>query len=104
MAIEGHKSMEWFFADWVSGTGIPHYRVEYSVKNSEKGFIVKGKLRQTGVPASFVAPVPIYASNGGFLGRIIAGGPETAFRFTAARDPGKLIVDPQMTLLCVIDR
>jgi hypothetical protein len=104
MGIEGHRSMEWFFADWVRGTGIPHYRVEYSVKRSEKGFIVKGKLLQSAVANSFVAPVPIYSSNGGYLGRIIAGGPETLFHFVTPREPGKLLIDPQMTLLCIVDR
>ena len=104
MAIEGHRSMEWFFANWVRGTGVPHYRVEYSIKHSEKGFIVKGKLLQHGVANSFVAPVPIYSSTGGYLGRVIAGGPETPFHFVSTREPGKLLIDPQMTLLCVIDR
>src|SRR5258707_11917777 len=104
MAIEGRKSMEWFFSDWVRGTGIPHYRVEYSTKPAEKGFIVRGKLLQSGVPDSFVAPVPIYGSNGGYLGRIIASGPETAFHFSATRDPGKLIIDPRMTILCITER
>ena len=100
MALEGHKSMEWFFADFIRGTGIPHYRLEYSVKHSEKGFVVKGKLLQTGVPDSFVAPVPIYTGNGAFLGRVIAGGPETALHFATTRDPGKLVIDPHLTLLC----
>jgi hypothetical protein len=104
MAIEGRKSMEWFFANWVRGTGIPHYRLEYSTKRSEKGFVVKGKLLQTGVADSFVAPVPIYSNNGGFLGRVVAGGPETPFYFTTTREPGKLLIDPQMTLLCVAER
>ena len=103
MAIEGRKSMEWFFADWVQGTGIPHYRVEYSAKPGEKGFVVKGKLLQSGVAKSFVAPVPIFSSNGGYLGRVIAGGPETPFHFVSAHEPGKLLIDPQMTLLCVVD-
>ena len=103
MGIEGRRSMEWFFADWVRGTGIPHYRVEYSIKRSEKGFVVRGKLFQHGVANSFVAPVPIYSSTGGYLGRVIAGGPETPFHFLSAREPGKLLIDPQMTLLCVID-
>jgi hypothetical protein len=103
MAIEGRRSMEWFFADWVRGTGIPHYRVEYSVKRSENGYVVKGKLLQSGVANSFVAPVPIYSINAGYLGRVIAGGPETHFHFVSAREPGKLLIDPQMTLLCVVD-
>jgi hypothetical protein len=104
MAIEGRRSMEWFFADWVRGTGVPHYRVEFSAKRSEKGFVIKGKLLQSGVASSFVAPVPIYASNGGYLGRVIASGSETPFHFLAAREPGKLLIDPQMTLLCVTGR
>lgn len=103
MAIETQHSMEWFFADWVRGTGIPHYRVEFSAKRSEKGFVIKGKLRQSGVASSFVAPVPIYASNGGYLGRVIASGNETSFHFLSAREPGKLLIDPQMTLLCLTE-
>jgi hypothetical protein len=104
MAIEGRGSMEWFFADWVRGAGIPHYKLEYSTKRSEKGFVVRGKLLQSGVPNSFVAPVPIYTASGEYLGRVVAGGPETPFRFVSAREPGKLVIDPQMTLLCVTDR
>ena len=103
MAIEGRKSMEWFFADWVRGSGVPHYRLEYSTKRTEKGFVVKGKLLQTGVIDSFVAPVPIYSSSAGYLGRVVAGGPETTFHFSSTRDPGKLQIDPQMTLLCVTE-
>jgi hypothetical protein len=103
MNIEGRRSMEWFFADWVRGTGVPHYRLQYSAKRTDKGFVVKGKLSQTGVPDSFVAPVPIYAANGGYLGRVIAGGTETPFHFVTAREPGKLSVDPQFTLLCVVE-
>jgi hypothetical protein len=104
MAIEGSGSMEWFFADWVRGTGVPRYRLESSVKKVEKGFLVRGKLLQTGVAKSFVAPVPIYSGNGGYLGRVIAGGAETPFHFISAREPGKLLIDPQMTLLCVVER
>ncbi len=104
MAIEGRKSMEWFFADWVRGTGIPHYRLDYSVKRTDKGFVVKGKLLQSGVANSFVAVVPIYATSGGYLGRVTAGGPETVFHFNSAREPGKLLIDPQMTLLSVVER
>lgn len=103
MEIEGRRSMEWFFADWVRGEGIPRYKLEYSVKRSAKGFVIRGKLLQSGVPDSFVAPVPIYASSGGYLGRVIAGGPDTTFHLTSEREPGKLVIDPQMTLLCLTE-
>jgi hypothetical protein len=103
MDLDGNRSMEWFIEDWVRGTGIPHYRIEYNTRRSEKGFVVKGKLVQSRVPRGFVAPVPIYSANGTYLGRVIASGEETQFHFTAAADPGKLQIDPRRTLLCVVE-
>ncbi|MGH9677336.1 MAG: hypothetical protein ACRD36_09565, partial [Candidatus Acidiferrum sp.] len=103
MALEGGRSMEWFFEQWVRGTGIPHYAVEFSSRRVENGFLIKGKLIQTNVPRSFIAPVPLYASAGGhpvFLGTVLAEGPETSFHFTTPNLPRKILIDPQMTLLC----
>ena len=104
MDLDGGRSMEWFFDDWVRGTGIPHYRVEFSVHRSEKGVLVRGKLFQSGVPRSFIAPVPLYANAGGHstqLGVVLAAGPETSFQFTTQAAPNKITIDPRMTLLCV---
>ena len=48
MDLEGGRSMEWFFEQWVRGTGIPHYRVEFSTHHTDKGEVVRGKSqRQT---------------------------------------------------------
>jgi peptidase M1-like protein len=105
MDLEGGHSMEWFFEQWVRGTGIPHYRVEFTAHHNEKGYLVRGKLLQTGVPRSFLAPVPLYGGSGPghrvFLGTVIATGPETSFSFVAADAPRRILIDPQMTLLCI---
>jgi hypothetical protein len=105
MDLEGGHSMEWFFEQWVRGTGVPKYRVEYSVHNSDKGYVVRGKLYQDNVSRSFLAPVPLYTGpNTGhatFLGVVVAAGPETSFHFTTQTEPHKVLIDPQMTLLCV---
>lgn len=107
MDLEGGHSMEWFFAEYVRGTGIPHYKVEFTTKRTEKGFQIRGKLLQNDVPASFIAPVPIYASTGVgrtvYLGTVTATGDETPFSFTSAAEPHKLVIDPRMTLLCIPD-
>jgi hypothetical protein len=103
MDLEGGRSMEWFFEEWVRGTGVPHYRVEFTAHHTEKGYEIRGKLLQSRVPRSFIASVPLYASGAGhgtFLANIVAAGPETSFHFVAASAPRKIIVDPQMTLLC----
>lgn len=108
MDLEGGRSMEWFFEQWVRGTGVPHYRVEFSTHQTDKGFIVRGKLHQTEVPRSFIASVPLYANTGAghtfFLGAVQAAGPETSFHFAVEAAPRKIIIDPQMTLLCTTEQ
>ncbi|HZC65036.1 MAG TPA: M1 family aminopeptidase, partial [Candidatus Dormibacteraeota bacterium] len=105
MDLEGGRSMEWFFEQWVHGTGIPHYHVEFTSHAAENGFLVRGTLQQSGVPRSFIAPVPLYASgpNGRdvYLGTVTAEGPRTSFHFNTTISPRKLLIDPEMTLLCV---
>src|SRR6266567_124134 len=81
MDLEGGRSMEWFFDEWVRGTGIPRYRVEFTAHHNEKGYLIRGKLFQTRVPRSFIAGVPLYAGAAGhntFLGTVVAAGPETS--------------------------
>ena len=106
MDLEGGRSMDWFFEQWVRGTGVPHYGVEFSVAPTEKGFSVRGKLLQSDVPRSFIAPVPLYFNDGGrhvYLGTVNTTGPETSFHFNATVAPRKLLIDPQLTLLCTTD-
>ena len=103
MDLEGGHSMEWFFEEWVRGTGIPHYRVEFTTRHTEKGYLIHGELFQTGVPRSFIASVPLYAAgagHGALLGTVLAAGPKTTFQFVATAPPHKIVVDPRMTLLC----
>jgi hypothetical protein len=104
MDLEGGRSMEWFFDEWIRGTGIPRYRVEFTTHATDKGFVVRGTLWQEGVPRSFIAPVPLYAAAAAgrnvFLGTVTAEGAKTAFHFTTPAAPRKILVDPEMTLLC----
>jgi hypothetical protein len=113
MDLEGGKktpgrpgAMDWFFDEWVRGTGIPKYAVEFDVKPAGERFIVRGKLKQTGVPVSFIAPVPIYHEPrvaGGkpvLLGTVVTSGEETPFQFTVRVAPKMLLIDPNLTLLC----
>jgi hypothetical protein len=61
-------------------------------------------LKQSGVPSNFIATVPIYAAQAGgkpaFLGNVVVNGEETPFRFRAGAAPKRLVIDPEMTLLC----
>ena len=93
--------------DWVRGVGIPHYRVKYTVKRLDSGYLVRGKLYQSSVPRGFIAPVPLFVNIGSGkplpLGTVIASGEETSFHFVTPNAPRKILVDPQMTLLCSVE-
>jgi hypothetical protein len=107
MDLESTHSMGWFFAQWVRGTGIPHYAVEFQVKPHGKEFLVTGKLLQSGVEDVFTAAVPLYGGRlGGKMERLgvaVTTGPETRFRFVVKNRPPRILVDPQLTLLCRTD-
>jgi len=105
MDLESMHSMDWFFDQWVHATGIPHYSVDYKAERTSKGYSIQGKLRQEGVPASFLARVPLYRSNAGakpvLLGWVVTSGEETPFQFASAVKPEHLLIDSTQTLLAV---
>jgi hypothetical protein len=69
---EGNHSFAWFYRDWVYGTDLPKYRLEYSLKPADGGkFLFTGKLTQSGVSPEFVMRVPIYFD---FDGKIVRAG------------------------------
>ncbi len=108
MALEGGKSMEWFFDQFVRGTAIPRYSLEFTTKPLPNGtFQLKGKLKQEDVPANFVAIVPLYlprvSGKPAFLGNVATAGEETSFQFTVRFAPKKLLIDPNLTLLAITD-
>ena len=101
--FEGHKSLDWFYDGWISGTAIPRFEVR-GVKYTDKpaGTLVSGTILQKDAPENLVTPVPLYASVGGkllFLGRVFADGGETPFHITAPAGARKIVVDPNQTLL-----
>src|SRR5262249_14419848 len=92
------KNLDWFFEQWVFGTGLPAYSVEYKTETSGNDFTIEGTIMQTGVPDGFIMPVPLYA-DGQYLGRVQVGDTDGTFRFRAGKKPERLVIDPEMTIL-----
>ena len=61
MDVEKNGKMDWFFNQWVYGTEVPAYKLEYNV--GQDGML-NGKLTQSGVSDNFVMLVPIYIDMG----------------------------------------
>lgn len=80
MDIDGNKKMDWFFNDYVYGTQLPTYRVEYANfdMGSDGNVVMKLKVTQSGVDDKFHMLIPIYLeldeSKVSFLGRVRLNG------------------------------
>ena len=56
------EPMDWFFDQWVYGTGVPTYRPDLAVSplvDGREPFALHGTIRQEDVPDGFRMPVPI---------------------------------------------
>jgi hypothetical protein len=92
------KSLDWFFDDWVFGTGIPAYKLDYKIDPGPGGFVVSGSVSQSGVPDTFEMPVPVYADDT-LLGMVTVSVDGGDFRFTTRSRPQQIHVDPKGTVL-----
>jgi hypothetical protein len=61
MDLDGNHRMDWFFNEYVYGTALPSYNLEYSFENDASGQLLFGfKVTQSNVDPSFRMIVPIY--------------------------------------------
>jgi hypothetical protein len=70
MDLTGRKSMDWFFSQWVFGTEVPRYKLDYTVTPKDDQFLLKATVTQSDVGPNFAMPVPIYLDFDGRLVRI----------------------------------
>ena len=64
MDLDGNGKMDWFFNQWVYGTDIPSYKIEYSTRSSGGQTLLNGTITQSGVSETFRYPVPLYLDFG----------------------------------------
>ena len=70
--LERNGKMDWFFREWVYGTELPSYRMEYALAPEADGrFMFTAKITQSGVSSRFVMGVPIYFD---FDGHVVRAG------------------------------
>jgi len=102
LRYEKQKSLDWFIDSWVEGTALPHFSLRGVKITKGTSVSVSGTIVEKDAPDDLVTPVPIYAVVGGrdvLLGRVFVDSAETPFHLTAPAGAGKLLVDPNGTLL-----
>ena len=97
------KDLNWFFQEWVYGTGLPSYALDYDFLPQPNGsFVLEGTLYQGDVRAGWLMPLPLQLEFG--KGRkalvvIWAHGPQAPVRLKMPEQPGKVELDPDHWVL-----
>lgn len=71
MDLEKNGKLDWFFSEWLYGTTLPRYKLDYTVTpESDGSFLLRANLTQSEVTPDFAMIVPIYVDFDGQLARL----------------------------------
>jgi hypothetical protein len=71
MDLERNGKMDWFFQEWVYGTEVPTYRLDYTLSDAEGGkTLLTIRIAQDGVGSQFKMRVPVYVDFDGKLYKV----------------------------------
>ncbi len=90
----------WFFLQWVESTGVPEFRIDYTVfKKSAGGFRVRGQIKQD--LELFRMPTEIRFETKGQpeVKQLSVSGKNTTFNFETETMPQQIVIDPEGKIL-----
>jgi hypothetical protein len=106
MDLTSNKTMDWFFLQWVYGTEIPRYRLDYTLTPQDGGkCLLTFKITQSDVSQGFMMPVPIYLDLDGSkivrLGDVKMFGSSTSdeIKVTLPQKPKRVLINANYDIL-----
>jgi hypothetical protein len=106
VADKQQLNMNWFFRQYVYGTGVPHYDFHYKVAEENGKWLVDGTISQSRVPADWHDVLPVYvhlrADNQAQAGWVRVTGTSTALKFNPPMKPDKITLNDYGEILAII--
>jgi aminopeptidase N len=106
MDLEGNHNMDWFFNEYVYGTGIAQYNMNYTVQSQPGNkWLLSGTVTQSGVPDGWKDILPLYLHMGGKSGRlgwVEIVGKSTPFKVVLGFKPDKVSLNDNSEILAEI--
>ena len=98
MDLDKNGKMDWFFNEWVYGSEVPSYHLEYSIEPENTGkFLANITLTQSGVSDRFAMPVPIYVEVDGKPFRLgeaaMVGNSTLPFKVRLDKKPKRVMIN-----------
>ena len=109
MDLDGNHRMDWFFREWLYTTDVPNYRLEYSLKPSEKGSVLlSGRLTQSNVLPGFRMLVPVFGEFPTGMQRIgiaaMGGSTTRDFQVVLSAQPKRILLNVNHDILTGTDQ
>lgn len=105
MDLDGNYRMDWFFNQYVYGTGIAEYHLDYTVQSAANNqWLVNGTVTQSG-PVGWKDLIPIYVHVQGKtirLGLAMIRATKTPFKFAMPMKPDKISLNDDAEMLAEI--
>ena len=99
----GLRDLNWFFRQWVYGTELPSYTLEYELKASADGATtIAGVVKQENVGKDWLMVLPVvfsFEGNQEARTSLRAAGPSTPFELKLPMKPRKVELDPASWVL-----
>ena len=104
MNLDGNGKMDWFFNQWVYGTEMPSYELNYRLTPIEGGKAqLKGSVSQSGISDNFKMMMPIYLQAQGKFMRLgtasLFGTASSAFDVNLPWMPEQVVINPYHDVL-----
>jgi hypothetical protein len=106
--LDHNGKIDWFFREWVEGTSIPEYKLEYRLEEGPNGQAkLMGKISQSNVEDTFKMLVPLYADFDGKIVRLgsasLSGNSSTPeFAVLLPKKPKRVMLCDYEDVLCTI--
>ncbi len=95
-------NLEYFFDQWVYGTGIPALKLTHATKGKGRAMRVVGTVTQSEVDPLFTAVVPVEVqfARGKSITHLVETGPDPVeFSIPVTQAPSRVLLDPARTVL-----
>ncbi len=94
------ENLRYFFAQWVEGTGVPEFQVEYQIIRTRAGkFRARGTIKQNFDNLRMPVEVMLRAEGGNQTSVIFIEGKSEDFDFESNGQPVEVVVDPNNKIL-----
>jgi hypothetical protein len=106
MNLDGNNRMDWFFREWVYGTELPRYRLDYSLSEEGGKIVLTGSVEQSDVSPSFKMLVPLYVDFNGqpmLLGRtaMVGSSKTKEFHIALPQRPKRVLLNAEHDVLAL---